>query len=992
MRKNFLIFGLSLVGLIILILLYLSVNGIKTNKFNHLINNKLKGFDEKLSLKTNDIFLKLKLNNNSIIINIDNPKIYYGNEFIDLSKIDLNLDFIKLIKNDNSIKNIQIVSKDNSIKTLTNFINSYKSNISRFVIFNQIESGNIQAKTNIYFDEENQNNFTYEVTGKVNNAKLNTLNDTFVSNINFNFDIKEQIFNFDNINLRYDNIDFQSKKTRIIKSGKNFEVKGDLSNKKGLIKPNSFSKLTNFNLDFLEKKEISMETENEFSFNINSNRLIKDLNLKSSLKFDELYFNKKYQDLIYLEDGVIETEYSNNNLSVQILSKYSFIEDESKNVINDKNDLNLYIVKKNNENIEVKGSLSNNKKTIDPKVLFELAKIKTDLLSDKKITVETDNKFAFQIDEKQNVKDFSINSNLKFDELYFNKKYQDLIYLEDVIVEAAFHGENFAILVDSKYSFLNEKYNNKENKNIIKSTIKKENDKNISVETFLKNKKNKINSKEFTKYFKFDQKFFKDQDIIFGSDNKIAFEIDKNKKIKNLRVKSNLNFDNVKIDYTSNRIKQRIPNYKNHIFLNSDNLELEYTNNKTQIIAKGKYSFNDKFDDYEINIINEKDKFDFECSIDLNNNLIVIDEIDYNKEKDLLSTLRLKANFIKNNDIKFKHINLSEDKNNIEISNLKLSKDYKVKDIDALELNYLNKNKNLNYVKILKSKNKYKLIGNHFDGSSLINDLLNGDSNNSFLKIFHNLNSEIVLNLDKLYAGHQSYLQKIEGNLTVKNNKIKSGKINALLNNNNKFSLNIKTDSKNEKVTNLYIERPEPFIKNYKFIKGFKEGSLSYDSVEKNGLSTSKLKIYDFKVKEVPVLAKILTLASLQGIADLLTGEGIRFDEFEMDYESKNNLTTINEMYVIGPAISVLMEGYIVKNKLTSLRGTLVPATTINKTISKIPLLGNILVGKKVGEGVFGVSFKIKGPPKNLKTTVNPLKTLTPRFITRTVEKLKRKN
>ena len=141
-------------------------------------------------------------------------------------------------------------------------------------------------------------------------------------------------------------------------------------------------------------------------------------------------------------------------------------------------------------------------------------------------------------------------------------------------------------MVDSKYSFLNKKYNNKENKNIIKSTIKKENDKNISVETFLKNKKNKINSKEFTKYFKFDQKFFKDQDIIFGSDNKIAFEIDKNKKIKNLRVKSNLNFDNVKIDYTSNRIKKRIKNYENQIFLNSDNLELNYTNNKTQISTK----------------------------------------------------------------------------------------------------------------------------------------------------------------------------------------------------------------------------------------------------------------------------------------------------------------------------------------------------------------------------------------------------------------------
>ena len=139
----------------------------------------------------------------------------------------------------------------------------------------------------------------------------------------------------------------------------------------------------------------------------------------------------------------------------------------------------------------------------------------------------------------------------------------------------------------------------------------------------------------------------------------------------------------------------------------------------------------------------------------------------------------------------------------------------------------------------------------------------------------------------------------------------------------------------------------------------------------------------------MPALAKILTLASLQGIADLLTGEGIRFTDFEMKYTSQNNIIQIEELYAIGPAISILMSGYIEKNKLVSLRGTLVPATTINRTISSIPLLGDILVGKKIGEGVFGVSFKIKGPPKNLKTTVNPIKTLTPRFITRTLEKIK---
>ena len=65
------------------------------------------------------------------------------------------------------------------------------------------------------------------------------------------------------------------------------------------------------------------------------------------------------------------------------------------------------------------------------------------------------------------------------------------------------------------------------------------------------------------------------------------------------------------------------------------------------------------------------------------------------------------------------------------------------------------------------------------------------------------------------------------------------------------------------------------------------------------------------------------------------------------------------------------------------------PAKTLNNIISKIPVVGDILIGKKIGEGVFGISFKIKGLPNNLKTSVNPVKTLTPRFITRALKSAK---
>ena len=278
--------------------------------------------------------------------------------------------------------------------------------------------------------------------------------------------------------------------------------------------------------------------------------------------------------------------------------------------------------------------------------------------------------------------------------------------------------------------------------------------------------------------------------------------------------------------------------------------------------------------------------------------------------------------------------------------------------------------------------------GKSFDATKLINKIM--DSNDESSSLFSNLNSKINIKIKKTFIDEVYFTNNLSGVLSFKNNEINNLDLKSIFPNNKEINLLITTNDLQEKITRLFTDYPKPLIKRYNFIKGFEEGFLVYQSTKKNGVSNSLLTIDNFKVKEVPVFAKLLGLASLQGIADLLTGEGIRFTDFEMKFSNKKKLTTINEMYAIGPAVSILMDGYIESKKLVSLRGTLVPATTINRSIASIPLLGNILIGKKTGEGIFGVSFKVKGPPKNLKTTVNPIKTLTPRFITRTLEKLKK--
>jgi len=354
----------------------------------------------------------------------------------------------------------------------------------------------------------------------------------------------------------------------------------------------------------------------------------------------------------------------------------------------------------------------------------------------------------------------------------------------------------------------------------------------------------------------------------------------------------------------------------------------------------------------------------------------------------LSSLILIKGNFKKNNKLQFDLINLKEKNNEILIKGLDLSKNFKIIDIDNFKINYKNSKKILNNLNLKKNNSSIIIEGKSFDASRIINDIIDSDDESS--SIFENLNSKINIKIKKTFINEVDFINSLYGYINYDNNKINDLKLESFFPNKKKISLSIKNNKNSEIITKLFTANPKPLVKRYNFIKGFEEGYLDFYSSKKDDVSNSVLIIDNFKVKEVPVFAKILSLASLQGIADLLTGEGIRFTDLEMSFSNKRGLTTIEEMYAIGPAVSILMDGYIETKKLVSLRGTLVPATTINRSIASIPLLGKILIGDKTGEGVFGVSFKIKGPPDNLKTTVNPIKSLTPRFITRTLEKLKK--
>ena len=335
----------------------------------------------------------------------------------------------------------------------------------------------------------------------------------------------------------------------------------------------------------------------------------------------------------------------------------------------------------------------------------------------------------------------------------------------------------------------------------------------------------------------------------------------------------------------------------------------------------------------------------------------------------------------------FEKLSLKEKNNIIDIENLVLTDDLKIVELKKIDLDFIDRENKKNQIQIRKNNRDYFVKGKNFNINKYLNDLIKFD-NKKDLKFFKK-DFQINFDVSKIALDKTSFINDFNGYIRLKDNEINELKLISSFSKSENIKLTVKKND-DEKITTFFSDRAAPFIKRYDFIKGFNEGSLDFYSVKKGNETQSMLKIYDFKLKELPILTKILTLASLQGIADLLSGEGIRFNEFEMKFSNKKSLMKIDEIYALGPSISILMSGYIEKDKIVSLRGTLVPATTINKTISSIPVIGDILVGKKTGEGVFGVSFKVKGPPKKLETSVNPIKTLTPRFITRTLEKIKK--
>ena len=664
--------------------------------------------------------------------------------------------------------------------------------------------------------------------------------------------------------------------------------------------------------------------------------LIADLEFNFD-EFGELQEDYKVNGL--LKDGKVSLFKKNELEKIDFLFNITGNNFSFRDISFDTNNINFLSerlnIKKNKKDYLLEGNIKNKNSLINKK-LFQTIKLKYPQFNLINTNFESDNDFSFNINDKLKVDNLVINSNILIDSSQFKKnnlvsknfiEINDLIDLKDHEIKASYANKKLSI----------------EGKGQVKLQKKFE--------------------------------FFDYEITNNGSDLNLVSNI----QLSKLDIKN------------QNLIKGYLPKTKDILNLKDHKIKLNYKGNDLSLKGSGKIKLEKELNKIEYFFSTKDKKYNFETNLEINDTPLKIDFINYTKSKNLNSQLKIKGNYTKKFGLDFKKISLLSKNNSLVVNDLIIDKKNKLYKVDKIDLDYFDNSDKKNIFVLNRIKNNdYELNGLLLNADSLITNLLKNNDDHQIDIFRENIN--ITLNFSDVYLDNDNIVKNLNGKLRIVDNKVTQANISALFDNNENLKFTIKTKD-GEKITTLFSSRAKPLVKRYKFIKGFKDsdgGYLDFYSLKKEGISNSKLIIDNFKVKEIPVLAKLLALASLQGIADLLTGEGIRFTDFEMNFTNKDKLMTIQELYAIGPAISILIEGYIEENDIISLRGTLVPATTINRSIASIPLIGDLLIGKKAGEGVFGVSFKVKGPPKKLETTVNPIKTLTPRFITRTLEKIKK--
>lgn len=316
----------------------------------------------------------------------------------------------------------------------------------------------------------------------------------------------------------------------------------------------------------------------------------------------------------------------------------------------------------------------------------------------------------------------------------------------------------------------------------------------------------------------------------------------------------------------------------------------------------------------------------------------------------------------------------------LEVSDAHLSMTPAMDDVASLSLGRVKTSKNDFSLIYNTTADGYQvsLTGTRLDNSDAF--ALPADGEDSLLKDFPPIT--LNLNLGELVLMPDHPLRQLKGNLTCNKLRCESTSINGLAEDaplhatinreSGARTLTIKTDNAGKFLRALDISD--------NVYGGKLELKGNYNDAQNPAPFDGRLLIENFKIKDSPILARILSVGSLSGMLNLLTGAGIDFEKLGGNVAATSGVVHLSKGRASSNAIGITVEGTvdIPKNTL-NLKGVVVPANMLNSLLNKLPLIGALAGGE--GEGLIAFNYSVKGSMADPDVFVNPLSGFTPGIL-----------
>ena len=138
--------------MVITIICYFSIFGIKTKNLNNQIKNVVNKFDKNLFLELDEVQLNLNLIKLKIDAKTINSKIIYKNENIDIERIKTSISLKSFAKRKFAIENLDISTKATNLENIVSLIRIIKNSPEIYILQNKIKNGYLVADLKINFD------------------------------------------------------------------------------------------------------------------------------------------------------------------------------------------------------------------------------------------------------------------------------------------------------------------------------------------------------------------------------------------------------------------------------------------------------------------------------------------------------------------------------------------------------------------------------------------------------------------------------------------------------------------------------------------------------------------------------------------------------------------------------------------------------------------------------------------------------------------------